>query len=61
MDRMPSDVNADTSRQVSRWPQLTVEVRTSAIEPILACCGSWQGLISLEWKVEKVEVGRAEG
>ena len=29
--------------------------------PILACCGSWQGLISLECKVEEVEVGRAEG
>ena len=31
------------------------------IWPILACCGSWQGLISLECKVEEVEVGRAEG
>ena len=39
----------------------SVQVRASAILPILACCGSWQGLILLEWKIEEVEVGRAEG
>ena len=36
-------------------------MRTSAILPILACCGSWQGLISLEWKVGEVETGSDEG
>ena len=65
---MSSDLTKATTRQTWSFRILQHSVRalfvvggTSATKPILAFCGSRQGLISPEWTIGEIEVGRAEG